>query len=307
MTWTRLDDGWWSSPKLKRAGRAARGLLSDLLTYAGDKGTDGFIGAESLYLFEVTDPLKDADFKALRKVGMLHQKGDECRCLAARSWVWPDHKGWIIHDFLDWNPAKSEVDVEKAKRRELRDPTLKATIRARDLGRCRYCANTVNQGDRRWDHGETFDHVDPMIAAGADNLVIACRSCNSAKRKRTPEQAGMRLLAVEEIRAAHFAALGEPDPELIPGIVLGNIQDEHADAPGRVGTGRDGSVSSFVVGPPTTKRDSQSINPYQRVAHQPDEQDLPPPDPLPTVNSPPVRRARPNPPKRPTKARRRKR
>jgi hypothetical protein len=43
------------------------------------------------------------------------------------------------------------------------------------------------------------DHVTPFSRGGKDtwsNVVSACRRCNNAKASRTPEQAGMQLLAV---------------------------------------------------------------------------------------------------------------
>lgn len=43
------------------------------------------------------------------------------------------------------------------------------------------------------------DHVTPLSMGGADawnNVVTACKRCNNFKAGRTPEQAGMILLAV---------------------------------------------------------------------------------------------------------------
>lgn len=60
----------------------------------------------------------------------------------------------------------------------------------RDRGMRRYC---------RSDKKLTIDHVNPLSKGGTDaetNLVTACSSCNSKKRARTPEQAGMILLEV---------------------------------------------------------------------------------------------------------------
>ncbi len=60
-------------------------------------------------------------------------------------------------------------------------------VYSRDGRKCRYCG----AADRL-----TIDHVVPRIQGGDDtpeNLVVACKSCNSRKRGRTPEQAGMEL------------------------------------------------------------------------------------------------------------------
>lgn len=61
---------------------------------------------------------------------------------------------------------------------------------ARDGHACRYC------GGRSY---LSVDHVLPRVQGGSDeldNLVIACRRCNSRKGGRTPEQASMKLLDV---------------------------------------------------------------------------------------------------------------
>lgn len=63
----------------------------------------------------------------------------------------------------------------------------------RDHQHCLYC------GDRFPASLLTRDHVKPRSAGGADtweNVVTACRACNTTKGNQTPEQARMPLLAV---------------------------------------------------------------------------------------------------------------
>ena len=63
----------------------------------------------------------------------------------------------------------------------------------RDGHLCLYC------GERFAPRELTRDHVRPRVQGGADcwtNVVTACRRCNQHKAGRTPEQAGMTLLAV---------------------------------------------------------------------------------------------------------------
>ena len=63
----------------------------------------------------------------------------------------------------------------------------------RDGQLCMYC------GSRLPASLLTRDHVRPLSQGGRDmwnNVVTACRPCNHAKGARTPEQAGMALLAV---------------------------------------------------------------------------------------------------------------
>jgi 5-methylcytosine-specific restriction endonuclease McrA len=63
----------------------------------------------------------------------------------------------------------------------------------RDSHVCLYCGETFRYRDL------SRDHVTPVMLGGKDvwgNVVTACRRCNNHKAGRTPEQAGMQLLAV---------------------------------------------------------------------------------------------------------------
>ena len=63
----------------------------------------------------------------------------------------------------------------------------------RDAHICMYC------GAHPRDNKLTRDHVIPMSRGGRDrwsNVVTACRSCNTRKGNRSPEEAKMPLLAV---------------------------------------------------------------------------------------------------------------
>ena len=61
----------------------------------------------------------------------------------------------------------------------------------RDQYECQYCRK------RPGVRGLNVDHVLPRCRGGQDtweNLVISCRECNLNKGRRTPEEAGMRLI-----------------------------------------------------------------------------------------------------------------
>ncbi len=63
-------------------------------------------------------------------------------------------------------------------------------ILRRDGFKCQYCGTTSGN--------LTVDHIIPKSRGGTDswdNLVTACISCNNKKGNRTPEEAGMKLLA----------------------------------------------------------------------------------------------------------------
>ena len=72
-------------------------------------------------------------------------------------------------------------------------PLNNATLFRRDACMCLYC------GERFSDGQLSCDHVVPISQGGLNvwtNVVTACRKCNNFKAGRTPEQAGVQLLAV---------------------------------------------------------------------------------------------------------------
>jgi len=76
---------------------------------------------------------------------------------------------------------------------ELVPPLSNRELFQRDGGLCMYC------GLMHGDSSLTRDHVRPLSQGGRDewkNVVSACKSCNHAKGPRTPEQAGMSLIAI---------------------------------------------------------------------------------------------------------------
>lgn len=73
-------------------------------------------------------------------------------------------------------------------------PTKK-NIRARDKSLCGYCGTHLSSNNF------TIDHIIPAsrypsktLANTWENQVSCCKSCNTKKRNRTPEEAGMKLL-----------------------------------------------------------------------------------------------------------------
>lgn len=89
-------------------------------------------------------------------------------------------RGWKIVDF---DYYRAMFDVPRAGWSKV----AYAQVRQRDGGSCRYCGSKENL---------SIDHIVPRCQGGGDepeNLVVACRSCNSRKGGRTPKQAGMVL------------------------------------------------------------------------------------------------------------------
>jgi 5-methylcytosine-specific restriction endonuclease McrA len=189
MSWTKKSDTAAFHPRVMRLGSSKDvrllnecwGFLDRALTWSGAHYTDGFLPehfAVALAPGRASDVVKVAI-----RAGMLGPKIKD-----------PDGvPGWQILyevDDLMHIRSKEEVDWEKRHRQQLRDPEIWVPVRVRDGDACRYCGRVVKWYDNKSDRGGTLDHVDP----DRDELVVACRKCNSQKQDRTPAQAGMTLL-----------------------------------------------------------------------------------------------------------------
>ena len=97
MTWVRIDDTFPDHPKIVGLTDAAFRAHVAGLCYAGRYLTDGHIPTS-----------------ALRQIGTRKAAQE----LEARGlWDKTDH-GWVINDFLDYNPSKADVQAERDRKRE---------------------------------------------------------------------------------------------------------------------------------------------------------------------------------------------
>lgn len=181
MAW--LDDRIRDHPKIARTTDRAFRHWVLALAYCSAHGTRGNLDAAVSVL-----RTPKAVVNELVQVGLWENADD----------------GLWVHD---WDAHNGKRDVKQAdakrvfdtRRQQLmRNPELRAAVRERDGDQCRYCGRDVNWHDRKGIAGATYDHVDPVGPNDLDNLVVCCRSCNSIKRGRTPQQAGLRLRAIPE-------------------------------------------------------------------------------------------------------------
>ncbi len=72
-------------------------------------------------------------------------------------------------------------------------PLNNQTLFKRDAHLCLYCGNHFTRKDL------TRDHIRPLSRGGLDtwqNVVTACKRCNHHKGGKTPEESGIKLLAI---------------------------------------------------------------------------------------------------------------
>jgi 5-methylcytosine-specific restriction endonuclease McrA len=91
----------------------------------------------------------------------------------------------MVARILGLHEATVQVIADRVRPlvRQPKRKSVKTTLINRDGFKCQYCGSE--------DRDLTVDHVTPRARGGANglsNLALACRSCNSAKGDRTPEE-----------------------------------------------------------------------------------------------------------------------
>ena len=190
MAWIESHQELKDHPKTRKLARqlgitvpAAIGHLHCLWWWALEYAQDGDLSeydAEEISFAGMWEGDADQFISALCQSGFL----DEA--------VTPGDYG--LHDWTDYAGRLIDLRAFRSQRNKLhRDADLTKAIRKRDEDRCRYCGIAVSWKDRKGPSGGTYDHVDPRGDNSLENVVIACRSCNSSKQQRTPQAANMEL------------------------------------------------------------------------------------------------------------------
>lgn len=114
MAWAKLDDRFHSHPKALQVWErdpAALGLYALALSWAADHKTDGLLPTEWINRQVPVQRDRDRLLATLQEAKLLESNGE----------------GWLIHDYLDYNPsraeeqAKREADAERQRRHRKRD------------------------------------------------------------------------------------------------------------------------------------------------------------------------------------------
>ena len=120
MAWFKLNDRFHSEPKVVAAGNAAIGLYCRLGTYCADMLTDGFI-PEAIARSMGTN----RELKALTV----------CPIPDTRELLTVVPGGYLMRDYLEYNPSREQVLADRAKAKERMDrlrgkPDGSADVRA---------------------------------------------------------------------------------------------------------------------------------------------------------------------------------
>lgn len=97
MAYARIDDGIIDHPKVLEAGEDARDLFIIGVIWCNKHLTDGRIPKAALGVLSQKKTAK-RNAEALVRVGLWYDHGDH----------------WQVHDYLDWNPSREEVEKQRA-------------------------------------------------------------------------------------------------------------------------------------------------------------------------------------------------
>lgn len=100
MPWARLDDSFHSHPKTVSAWHrcpAAVGLFARVLSWVADHSLDGKVPAEVLEMWMPSQSDRAQAIEALVDAGLFEKNG----------------QGFVIHDFLAYNPSKADVEARR--------------------------------------------------------------------------------------------------------------------------------------------------------------------------------------------------
>lgn len=100
MPWANLDDQFPKHPKVLPLSDAAFRLHVAGICYCAQYETNGRIAAEMV-------PLLVPRFRT-RSLDELSRRG-----------LWMPHSdGWEIHDYLEWNRSKEQIEAERERKRK---------------------------------------------------------------------------------------------------------------------------------------------------------------------------------------------
>lgn len=104
MPWFKIDDGFHCHPKVLAAGSPAVGLYVRCGSWAAQQVSDGIVPKTVARMYGTPRMIK-----ALIDAGLWHQKGHVCASCPTL-----DANSYAIHDFLERNPSR--VDIEKERK-----------------------------------------------------------------------------------------------------------------------------------------------------------------------------------------------
>ncbi|MFJ2675086.1 hypothetical protein [Streptomyces sp. NPDC087525] len=108
MSWFKIDDGFHCHPKVFAAGTPAVGLYVRCGSWAAQQASDGIVPKAVARMYGTARMIK-----ALIDADLWHQKGHDCESCPQL-----DSNSYAIHQFLERNPSRVDVELERKAKSE---------------------------------------------------------------------------------------------------------------------------------------------------------------------------------------------
>ena len=95
MTWFKIDDKFHAHPKVIAAGNAAIGLWTRCGAWSADQRQEGFVPEQIARMYGT--------------------KAEIDRLTRCRMW-YPEDGGYVLRDWLEYNPSNEQIEATRAKR-----------------------------------------------------------------------------------------------------------------------------------------------------------------------------------------------
>ncbi len=140
MTWVKLDDHFDEHPKIQAVGPLGIALWTVGIAYCNRNMTDGFIpwsAARKLLSWEFLGPEDEKGRPVYQVAVSCGMAGDDVTCafvidLLLEAGLWEEvDGGYLIHDYLDFQPSKADLEAQREKLHETRSQAGRAGAAAR--------------------------------------------------------------------------------------------------------------------------------------------------------------------------------
>jgi hypothetical protein len=113
MSWAKFDDRFPKHRRIRKLSDAAFRLHVSGICYSSEYLLDGHIAPEDL---EDCADIRKPELAAaeLVKSGRWHLPGHDCDS----QWCYPIDDGWLIHNYLEFNPSREKVEAERTREAE---------------------------------------------------------------------------------------------------------------------------------------------------------------------------------------------
>lgn len=181
VSWVKLGDESDMNPRLmalaecegvdSRTINEVHGFIMRCAAYSARQLTDSFIDLGAIFTYGTSEV--DRLVRLCLEVGLLEQVEVDGK-----------KKLKLVEDNDYVNVlTREEVEHSRQQNRDNRDPMIKGPVLVRDGDNCRWCDTPVYWHGKPSARKGTLDHLEPGKPGTVDTMVVACWSCNSARKR----------------------------------------------------------------------------------------------------------------------------